>query len=193
MFLKNFSAKELLTIIFLISAIIIINIESRKRKPKPKKPKKPYNPRDKKPTRINDDLYCNICRDIVKETARTLYGKKKDYEVIEALEKVCDLEELYPISKKSFPFLFFLKIKKIKNKKRLGNEYLTRKDACDVFVAAWNEDMEKVFVNRVDDESPINQICFDITKACDFDYVAPAVKEENEYALDEDKAKKDEI
>ncbi len=99
MLFKLISTKQFLTILFFFSAIILIKIESRKRKPKPKKPKKAYNPRDKKPTRINDDLYCSICRDIVRETARTLYGKKKDYEVIEAIEKVCDLEELYSISK----------------------------------------------------------------------------------------------
>jgi len=35
-------------------------------------------------------------------------------------------------------------------------------------------------------------LCFDITKACDFDFKA-SDSEKNEYALDEDLAKKDEI
>jgi len=47
-------------------------------------------------------------------------------------------------------------------------------------------------VNRKDDESPINELCFDVTKACDFDFKA-SNPVENEYALDEDKLKKDEI
>jgi len=47
-------------------------------------------------------------------------------------------------------------------------------------------------VNRKDDESPIKELCFSITKACDFDFKL-SEKEENEFALDEEKNKKDEI
>ncbi len=51
--------------------------------------------------------------------------------------------------------------------------------------------MENVLVNRKDDESPINEICFDITKACDFNHKS-STQEKNEFALDEENVK-DEI
>ncbi len=92
MFFRISTKKELLLIIAIISAIVLINIDSRKKKKKPKAPKKPFNPKDRKPVRINDNLYCEMCRAVVKETTRSLYNKRKDYEVIEAIEKVCDSE-----------------------------------------------------------------------------------------------------
>lgn len=99
MFFSTPNKKYLLLILAIISAILLIDIDSRKRKKKPKTPKKPFNPKDRKPARINDNLYCEICKGVVKETARSLYNKRKDYEVIEAIEKVCDSENsdfIYP-------------------------------------------------------------------------------------------------
>jgi len=99
--LNLFNKKEIFLIITFICTFLLINIDSRQKKKKPKPPKKKFNPKDKKPSRIKDDLYCEICREVVKETARSLYNKKKDYEVIEAIEKVCDSEFLYPHRKYS--------------------------------------------------------------------------------------------
>ena len=48
----------------------------------------------------------------------------------------------------------------------------------------WNEKLEKVLVNRKDDESPVDELCTNITKAC--------VYEDEEYKLDEP-IQKDEI
>jgi len=99
MFLRALNRKALLLILATISAVLFINIDSRKRKKKPKAPKKPFNPKDRKPARINDNLYCEICKAVVKETTRSLFNKRKDYEVIEAIEKVCDAdnsEYIYP-------------------------------------------------------------------------------------------------
>ena len=100
----NISSKKLLlTISFLILTTLIYIVDSqekrsqRKRKPKEKPKKKVYNPRDRKPLRISDELYCQICKDIVKETAYHLYNKKRDYEVIDAIEGTCELPTMYPI------------------------------------------------------------------------------------------------
>lgn len=63
-----------------------------------------------------------------------------------------------------------------------------RLDACELFVGIWNEKIEKVLVNRKDDETPVNELCNDITKAC--------VYEDEEYKLDPEdfgEGKKDEI
>ena len=103
MFKKNFT----LNIVTFFILNIIINIEARKRKPVEKKTtKNAFNPRDKKPARLSNELYCQICKDVVRETAKSLYNKRRDYEVIDAIEKTCDLPELYPIRKKNFFILF---------------------------------------------------------------------------------------
>lgn len=41
------------------------------------------------------------------------------------------------------------------------------KEGCEAFVAAWNEEIPKVLINRVNDELPIDKLCFEITKACE--------------------------
>lgn len=41
------------------------------------------------------------------------------------------------------------------------------KEGCEAFVAAWNDEIPKVLINRVSDETPINKLCFEITKACE--------------------------
>jgi len=118
MFLRNNTKKELILLIAIICAILLINIDARKRKKKPKAPKKPYNPKDRKPARINENLWCDVCKAIVKETAKSLYGKSKDYEVIDAIEKVCDAESdfIYPHCILFFDNYFFLFRKIIRKK-----------------------------------------------------------------------------
>ncbi len=101
-FLK--SKKEIFLFISIFIAIIITTVESRKRKKKPRTPKKPFNPKDVKPSRINDELYCNMCKELVKETITSLFNKRHDYEVIDAIEKVCESELLYP-NRKIFYFI----------------------------------------------------------------------------------------
>lgn len=106
--IKNFPISIITLTIIIIITLLISDIETRKRKPKEKKKvKKVYNPRDKKPSRLSDELYCQICKDIVRETAKNLYGKKRDYEVIDAIEKTCDSQSMYPIRKKRIFYLVF--------------------------------------------------------------------------------------
>ena len=40
-----------------------------------------------------------ICKDIVRETAKSLFNKKKDYEVIAYIENIFNLSNIYPIGK----------------------------------------------------------------------------------------------
>jgi hypothetical protein len=106
MFNKNLTIKKLFTIIITISLFylltFIIKIDAARKRKKVEKPKtkKVYDPRDRKPSRLSNELYCQICKDIIKETTRSLYNKKRDYEVIDSIEKVCDSKEyMYPIGK----------------------------------------------------------------------------------------------
>lgn len=41
------------------------------------------------------------------------------------------------------------------------------KEGCEAFVAAFNDEIPKVLINRDNDEVPIKQLCYEITKACE--------------------------
>jgi hypothetical protein len=41
------------------------------------------------------------------------------------------------------------------------------KEGCDAFLSGWEEDLVRVLVNRVDTEGPVQQLCYDISKACE--------------------------
>ena len=99
MFKINYKKEFLLVIIF-ICTYLLVNIETRQKKQKPKPPKKIYDPRNKRPSRITPELFCEICKSIVKESAAALFNKKKAYEVIDVIEKICESENLYPIRNK---------------------------------------------------------------------------------------------
>ena len=62
-----------------------------------------------------------------------------------------------------------------------------------IFVASWNEHLEKVLVKRIDDVSPINELCFNITKSCDIENEVNKVDGDKENVLDEEKTKKEDI
>ena len=91
--------KKLLLTLSIFILTTLINIDSRKRKPKEKPKKKVYNPRDRKPVRLSNELYCQICQDVTRETTKYLYNKKRDYELIDAIEGTCKLPSMYPIGK----------------------------------------------------------------------------------------------
>jgi hypothetical protein len=39
-------------------------------------------------------------------------------------------------------------------------------EGCDIFIGIWMEEIEKVLTNRVNNQIPEEQLCFNITKAC---------------------------
>lgn len=50
------------------------------------------------------------------------------------------------------------------------------REGCEAFVAAFDEDIPKVLINRENDQVPIQKLCFEITKACegvDFNNMKP--------------------
>ena len=112
MFKKNITTKKILLTILFTLLTILIGIDARNRKPKEKKQKKIYNPRDKKPLRISDELYCQICKDVVRETAKSLFNKKRDYEVIEAIENTCKLPNMYTNGKEIIKYILLFYLKK---------------------------------------------------------------------------------
>ena len=60
----------------------------------------------KRPAEITPGLYCEACKGAVRTVVKRLYGKTKEVDVIEALEKVCDadlyLEDPHPPMEMNF-------------------------------------------------------------------------------------------
>lgn len=84
-----------LVLLLLLVAILVVFAECRKKKKKAKQPKKPENPLDRKPDKVKPELYCDACIAMVKETIKDLRGKKKESDVVAAVETVCDPEKYY--------------------------------------------------------------------------------------------------
>jgi len=40
------------------------------------------------------------------------------------------------------------------------------KEGCEAFLAGWEEDIVQVLVNRIDTDSAVRQLCYDISQAC---------------------------
>ena len=89
---------SLLLEIFLI-IIAITLVSTRKKKKKPKADKKPQDPLDKRPSNIKPELYCDACIAMVTESVKELRGKKKQSDVVEVVEEVCNPEKYYTYRK----------------------------------------------------------------------------------------------
>jgi hypothetical protein len=84
----------------LIAIVLFVFTENRKKKKKPKEPEKPENPLDKRPSSIKPELYCDVCIAMIKETVRKLRGKKKESDVVDAADEICDPERYYTYRKR---------------------------------------------------------------------------------------------
>lgn len=134
------------TYLFCILIILSINftVEVRKRKKQPKQ-QKVENPKDKKPDSMKPELYCDACIAIIKEATKELRGKKKESDVIDYLAEVCNPEKYYVYS----------------------HPPPEMRTGCEAFVAGWDQEIEQVLTNRPDDQTPIQKLCYEISKACD--------------------------
>ncbi len=41
------------------------------------------------------------------------------------------------------------------------------KEGCEAFLSGWEEDLIKVLINRTGPDTPVNQLCYEISKACE--------------------------
>ena len=119
--------------------------DARRKKKKPKQPKQKQDPLSKRPEKIKPELYCDACQAIIKEATKELRGKKKESDVMNYLEKACDPEKYYVYS----------------------HPPPEMREGCEAFLNGWEEDLEKVLINRPDDQTPIRKLCYEISKACD--------------------------
>ncbi len=89
---------------FLLLAFVLVLVslvESRKKKKKQKAPKQPENPLDRRPTKVKPELYCDACIAMVKESVKELRGKKKQSDVVDVIEDVCNAEKFYTYRKRN--------------------------------------------------------------------------------------------
>ena len=87
--------------LFAFVFVLVTLAESRKKKKKQKAPKQPENPLDRRPTKVKPELYCDACVAMVKESVKELRGKKKQSDVIEVVEDVCNPERFYTYRKRT--------------------------------------------------------------------------------------------
>jgi hypothetical protein len=79
-------------IILFIFALFLLADARRKKKKKPKV-EKVEDPRDRRPSQITKELYCDSCIAIIKEAAKELRGKKKESDVYGIMDEICNPEK----------------------------------------------------------------------------------------------------
>ena len=148
--------------IFLIFSLTvqILSKEKQKKKPKPNKVKGKSKKSDKlmdnglptpdsiRPSHVSPELLCDSCQAIISEAVKRLGKQTKASEVLFYLDKVCDPQR-YNIYHFPPPDM---------------------KTGCEVFVGAYNDEVERVLIGRKLDASSddlIQDLCFKTTKVCE--------------------------
>jgi hypothetical protein len=83
---------------FLLVLIPLLSINLSKKKKKKKQNDQKENPLDKRPNGTTPELFCDACIAIIKESTKLLYNKKKESDVIEVLEDICNPQLYYTYS-----------------------------------------------------------------------------------------------
>lgn len=135
-----------LKLIFFIS--LLINYSFERRRPRTKEKKK-VNPIDKLPKHITKELLCVGCFGLTRELLVNLRGKKREFEVFDAMKEVCD---------SNFTGYGMLNINKGYTKEQVSESCYAFMDIFD------NSRIEYIFINRSDDRDCYRRLCIDKTK-----------------------------
>ena len=134
--------------------------EEKSKKQKPSKGKKRNKKSDNlmenglptpdsiRPTNVSPELLCDSCQAIISEAVKRLGKQTKSSEVLFYLDKVCDPQR-YNIYHFPPPDM---------------------KTGCEVFVGAYNDEVERILIGRKLDLSTddlIQDLCFKTTKVCE--------------------------
>ena len=101
-----------------------------------------------RPSHVSPELLCDSCQAIISEAVKRLGKQTKSSEVLFYLDKVCDPQR-YNIYHFPPPDM---------------------KTGCEVFVGAYNDEVERVLIGRKLDLSTddlIQDLCFKTTKVCE--------------------------
>jgi hypothetical protein len=91
--MKTHNQKILLITIFIISILVLI-VESRKKKKKSAGTNKTEpSPKERRPTEVSAELFCDACIAIIKEATKELRGKKKESDILDIWDEVCHPEK----------------------------------------------------------------------------------------------------
>ena len=148
--------------VFLFFSIINYSLskEEKSKKQKPSKGKKRNKKSDNlmenglptpdsiRPTNVSPELLCDSCQAIISEAVKRLGKQTKSSEVLFYLDKVCDPQR-YNIYHFPPPDM---------------------KTGCEVFVGAYNDEIERILIGRKLDLSTddlIQDLCFKTTKVCE--------------------------
>ena len=148
--------------VFLFFSIINYSLskEEKSKKQKPSKGKKRNKKSDNlmenglptpdsiRPTNVSPELLCDSCQAIISEAVKRLGKQTKSSEVLFYLDKVCDPQR-YNIYHFPPPDM---------------------KTGCEVFVGAYNDEVERILIGRKLDLSTddlIQDLCFKTTKVCE--------------------------
>ena len=148
--------------VFLFFSIINYSLskEEKSKKQKPSKGKKRTKKSDNlmenglptpdsiRPTNVSPELLCDSCQAIISEAVKRLGKQTKSSEVLFYLDKVCDPQR-YNIYHFPPPDM---------------------KTGCEVFVGAYNDEVERILIGRKLDLSTddlIQDLCFKTTKVCE--------------------------
>ena len=160
----------LITIFFaLLNISNCVKETKQKKSKKPKKNKKSKKNKNKnndndlpspdsiRPSHVSAELLCDSCQAIISEAVKKLGTQTKSSEVLFYLDGVCDPKR-YNIYHFPPPDM---------------------KTGCEVFVGAYNDELEKVLIGRKLDltkDDIIQDLCFKTTKVCvgvDFNNINP--------------------
>ena len=148
--------------VFLFFSIINYSLskEEKSKKQKPSRGKKRNKKSDNlmenglptpdsiRPTNVSPELLCDSCQAIISEAVKRLGKQTKSSEVLFYLDKVCDPQR-YNIYHFPPPDM---------------------KTGCEVFVGAYNDEVERILIGRKLDLSTddlIQDLCFKTTKVCE--------------------------
>eukprot|EP00826_Nyctotherus_ovalis_P000720 TRINITY_DN10026_c0_g1_i13.p1 TRINITY_DN10026_c0_g1~~TRINITY_DN10026_c0_g1_i13.p1 ORF type:complete len:152 (+),score=26.78 TRINITY_DN10026_c0_g1_i13:202-657(+) len=126
-------------------------------------------PLAKRPSNVSPELYCEICLVILEEALSVLKHRKAEMDVFDALDNICDVDRLY----------------------KYGYSIMDARDACQAFVANWEEVLEKNLMNRTNSDQLAKTVCIEITRVClrdnSTDTNADRVKKFKEKYMNDDK------
>lgn len=137
----------------LILVILFISTIEKKKTKKTKKAATESDPLDRRPSKIKPELYCDSCLAMVKESVRELRGKKKESDVVDVVDTICDPEKYKSYRNISLSYL-------------LDHPPPEMREGCEAFLSGWEEELVKVLTNRKNDSVPEQILCFELSKAC---------------------------
>ena len=112
--------------IILFIFVLIAFVDARKKKKKQKE-QRVEDPLNRRPSNISAELYCDSCQAIIKEAVKELRGKKKESDVYDIMDNVCNPEKFYTYRN---IFLFI---------SQLDHPPPEMKEGCEAFLSGWND------------------------------------------------------